>query len=651
MDEPKSSDQQFIDKLTDVVLANLSRENFDVEELAREARMSRSSIHRKLKHLKRQNASQFIREIRLQKAMEMLQLGLGTASEIAYKVGFGSPAYFTKCFHEYFGYPPGEARKRIQGQETDHLNDTVPEPITRKKVLALGLTLRHLIISAIVIVVIVPSVFMVLRDRHEQISKKKSIVVLPFKNLTGDVGNQYFADGIMEDILNSLYHVTDLRVISRTTSEHFRDTDFTSGDISKQVDARNVLEGSIRRQDNKIRISVQLIDARRDQHLWSENYDRELTDMLGIQGEIALQVANKLNALISETEKRNIRKIPTGNPEAYDFYLRGRFLLHRSVNEQRTDIDRDGLIGSINYLEMAVAADTNFAEAYAGMAQAWFDLSAWGWLPIREGFPKARELSMKAIELKPECAEAHTVLGAYHCWGDRNFEEARTELIKALELKPDYPIANQYYAQLLMITGPIEETRTFLDHALELEPHFWVLHNLNAYVYYFEGRNIEALEACKTAKDLNSNYFFTDWLFFLNYARLKDAERASEALIKIVNTAPVSGNYTGEISEAYRTSGIKGLFLWMIDTNINRPIPVMGLDGHPFFISWWYAIIGDRENTIYWLERNMEQKLKRHAFFDLIVSNPDFGIMRGDPRFEAIVDKIGLTSYNTRPDR
>ncbi len=651
MTDPLSTDQQFIHKLKTIVEANLSREEFDVEELAREAGISRSSIHKKLKHLKKQNASQYIREIRLKKALEMLQQNLGTASEVAYKVGFGSPAYFTKCFHEYYGYTPGEVKKMIIPEEEEGYTTDAEETKSEEKRVAINWSPRKFyIIISFFAAAIAALVFFFFNSGILK-SKEQSIVILPFNNFSNNPDNQYFADGIMEDILNNLYHISDLRVISRTTSEHYRDTDLTAEEIARQVDARNVLEGSIRQEGDMVRISVQLIDAQRDQHIWSENFDRKLTNILGVQGEIALQVAYNLNAAISDSEIRQMKELPTQKPEAYDFYLRGRFLLHRSINEQRTHIDREGLMGSIQYFEKAVASDPDFTEAYAGMAQAWFDLSAYGWYPTKDGFLKAKEFSLKAIDLDHDCAEAHTVLGAYHGWGDRQFEEARKELLTALKLKPDYAIANQYYAQLLMIVGPIEETRIFLDRALKLEPHFWILHNLNAYVYYFEGKHRAAIQACQTARDLHQGYLFNDWLFFLNYAKLGDGEKATESLQQIVRTSPDAVNSVEEISEAYRNTGIEGLFTWMTETNITRPIPVFGLSGHPFFTSWWYAILGDKENSIYWLERNLEQKLKRHAYFDLLATNPDFDILRDDPRFQAIVDKIGLTPYNNRPAR
>jgi len=650
MTDPLSNDQLFIRKLSELVEANMSREEFDVEELAREAHMSRSAIHRRLRFLGKRNASHFIREIRLQKAQEMLRGGFMTASEVAFRVGFGSPAYFSKCFHEYYGYPPGEEKKRLVEEETDK-HDILPgesesqqpaaaDPgLKRKRILALS----ALAVAAIILVLAINP----LRK-----SKENSIVVLPFKNISGDPDNQYFADGIMEDILNSLYQVSDLRVISRTTSEHFRDTDLTSGEISRQLNARNVLEGSVRRQDDKVRVTVQLIDGKKEQHIWSENYDRELTDMLGLQGEIAKQVAGKLDAVITKNERTQIVEIPTANSEAWDYYLRARFLLHKANDVQRFDISREGLMSSLKYYEMAIAADSSFAEAYAGLANAWYNLSAWGWYrPYQDGIARAKENFTRALELDPYCAEAQALKGIWLAYPEGRFEEAKTEVRRALELNPDFSTAHQWYAQLLMITGPIKDARKHVDRAVELEPYFWVVHNLNAWIYYFEEEYEKGIEACIAARDLNPEFIDNSWLFTLHYVRLGEGEKAAMALHDLFNRYPSVSHLGDEVMDAFRKSGIDGIFTWLIDININRPIPVDGLTGHPFFIAWWYAILGNREESIRWFEKTIETPYIPRHYFNLIATNPDFDILRGDARFLAVIEKAGLTPYNIRPPR
>jgi TolB-like protein len=478
---------------------------------------------------------------------------------------------------------------------------------------------------------------------------EKSIVVLPFKNLTDDSENQYFADGIMEDILNHLFRIREIRVISRTTAEYFRGNQMTSPQFARELRVNYVIEGSVLREDNKVRIFIQLIDARNDQHIMSEKFEGDMANQFVLSGDIAKKVAYALETVLSIDEIGQIEKIPTRNPEAYDYYLKARFLFNKANDDQRIDIDRDGLLGSARYYEKAVTLDSAFADAYAGLADAWFTLSAWGWYqPYNEGILKAKKFSDKALELNPDCAEAHLVKGGYLIWPERKWEEGGKELLLSIQLNPNSGYAHQVYAQLLMITGPIEEARLHMNRVIELEPYFWVVHNLSAWIYYFEEEHDKALKACRIAQELKSDYILTNWLFFLNYAKLGEGEKAAAELQTIAKSNPATVHLTDEIMAAYNKSGIRGLFTWLTEINTGRPVPAIGMSGQPFFTAWWFAILGDREKSIFWLERNMESQFRNFTFFNLICTNPDFDILRNDQRFLKIIDEISLTPYNTR---
>lgn len=650
--------QDFIRRLTEVIEANLHNHQFGVDDLAREMGVSRSYIHRHLKRLGNRTISQFIRSVRLTKAREMLLNEDIPASDIAYRVGFSSPAYFSHCFHEEYGFPPGEMRKRAI-QEEDGIADSTG--VTAEIVTAVAGTSwfhrnrRVILYSALVIIV---TLFLYLlsspgfeASRAESIISpaEKSIVVLPFKNYSGNDDNQYFADGITEDILNSLFHVTALRIVSRTSSEQFRDTHLSVPEIAELMNVRYALEGSVRLFGDKTRISVQLIDARTDDHLWSSNYDRDYTDIIGIQSDIATDVARSLNAVISEEEARLIEKVPTRNAQAYDHYMRARFLLHKANSPQRADFDKTGVLNCIQYYEKAIAADTLFADAYAGLANAWFNLSAWGFIPSGQGGPRALLYSRKAIEIDPDCAEAHAVLGAYRIWGgERNLEEGGKELKRSIDLNPNFSTARQWYAQYLMITGPIEEARRHVDKALEMEPYFWVVQNLSAWIYYFEEEYDKALESCRIAYDLKPDFSDNAWLFVLNYTKLGEGEKAVKKLQELTGRYPVAEGYADELALWYSRSGIRGLFEWLIDINTRGPVPVQGMNGHPFYIAWWNAILMNYEETIYWLERAIEDPRPIGIYFNLIANNPDFDFLRDDHRFLQVIERRGLTAYHRR---
>jgi TolB-like protein/AraC-like DNA-binding protein len=650
---------QFIERLTQIITANLSNDQFGITELAREMNRSHSYLHRHLKEITGQSISQFIRTVRLEKAREMLLETDDSASEIAYKVGFGSPSYFNHCFHEQFGFPPGEVKKRLNDQEEkpfeskikpDNLNaisGKIRKP-TRKKIIfssAAGFLLISL--AWILYNFLIQGNYF--SGTTSQNKKDLSIVVLPFKNFSDNAQNQYFADGIMEDILNDLFRITSLRVISRTSAEQFRESNRSAGDIARELKVNYVLEGSVRRYGDKTRISVQLIDARRDKHVWSSSFDRELSDIIGVQSDIALRVAEELNMVLSESELKHIEKISTQNHDAYDNYLRARFLLHKANSAHRADFDRTGVLNCLQYYEKAIAADSLFAEAYAGLANAWFNLSAWGFLPAYEGFPRARDLSNEAIKLDPDCAEAHAVLGAHYIWGgSRDIAEGSKELKKAVELNPNFSTAHQWYAQSLMITGPIEKARLHVNKALELEPYFWVVQTLSSWIFYFEKRYDKAIEASKIAHDLNPNYISNNWLFVLNYAKLGEGEKMLNELQSIIKNYTQDEKYLEEIQIAYNEYGINGIFTWLDEVNQNKPIPVEGMDGHPFYSAWWNAILGNKNEAVYWLERTLEDPHPLDHYSNLITTNPDFDLLRDDPRFLQIMEKFGLTPWHKR---
>ncbi|MDT8402669.1 MAG: helix-turn-helix domain-containing protein [Bacteroidales bacterium] len=650
--------QTLLNKLTGIVLDNLGDENFGVEQLAAKAGMSRATLHRKIKELKKGSVSQFIRMVRLQKAMEMLKDEEGTVAEVAYRVGFGSPTYFIKCFHDHYGFPPGEVKKMDpldypayqrdeQGDSPpgdDGLQGKPPHEAARKKIK------RNRILVSFFSIIIPLLLAVILYTLLKQ--PQKSIVVLPFRNLSDEPGTQYFADGIMEDILNNLFRISELRVISRTSAEYFRDSQMTSPEIARKLHVDYVLEGSVQKQGEEVRIFTQLIDARNDQHLLSEKYEGEMENIFDFQSNIAAKVAGALQAVISSSEKSHIEERPTKSTEAYDNYLKARFLNHKANDEQRFDINKEGLMASLQYYEKAVKIDPQFAEAWAGLANAWYNLAAWGWYqPYYEGVQKAWEYCNKALELDPECAEAHAVKGVYHMLPERRFDESRKELQLALELNPNFSTAHQWYAQLMMITGPIEEAREHVNRTLELEPYFWVMHNLDSWICYFEERYSEGLQACFTGYDLNPYSSDNNWLFFLHYVKLGKGEEAAKIFRDVFRTNSLTEPLAEGVMKAYEESGIPGIFNWLIDINMNNPVPLQGLNGNPYYLAWWHALNGNKEESIHWFERTLEAEKVPMHYFNLVAQNPDFDFLRDDPRFLAVIEKAGLAPYNKRKAR
>ena len=663
MDLPPDMDNEFIRKLTGLVLSNIGDEHFGVEALTSAAKMSRSHIQRRLKEIANTSVSQFIHKIRLEKAMYLLIHEDCPVSEIAFRVGFSSPAYFNYSFRRFYGFPPGEARKRIHNKKyTSQPHVETPargflHSISRLKFPALNFFLSigwKYFLAAVFILFFV--IFLIGVGPIPGLIKNvgdnsvKSIIVLPFKDMSYQSEFQYFADGLTEDILNKLVQLSGMQVVSRTTSEHFSRTDLTVREIARKINVRYVMEGSVRFLGEKVRISVQLIDARDDNHIWAGNFDRDLTDLMGVQSDIAITVAEKLESTITADELRRLNNLPEISYKAYDFYMKGRFLLNKANSLQRADINKADLEASIACFEKAIGSDSTYAPLFAGLAEAWFQLSAWGWYqPYYEGIEYARRYSGRALALDPDCAEAHAVKAHYLVWPERRFEEGRSEFITALELDPYMPLALQGYAQLLMITGPIEDARRQINRSLEIEPHYWVIQNLNAWIYYFEQEYKKAISACETARDLNAGFTENKWLFFLNYARMGDGEKAIEALTNILKSYPQTEQFADQISTFYAASGIRGLFTLLIEINSKNPVPVPGLSGHPFYLGWWYALEGNKKESVAWLVKNYSMQRRLDQYFNLIATNPDFDILRDDPQFVELIENMGLAQYHRRP--
>lgn len=661
---PPDMDNEFIRKLRELVLANIGNEQFGVEALSKAARMSRSHILRRLKEVTNLSASQFIRKIRLEEALKLLMHEECSVSEIAFRLGFNSPAYFNYCFRRYYGYPPGEFRRCMQKEYSAKQPDgitSVLNPGVFHSLRFIGhagfrrpVYLKLLIGGIFVLMVIyllsgIGRITGFLNNlRHEN---TQSIIVLPFRDVSSGSEFQYFASGLTEDILNCLFLMNDMKVVSRTTAEYYLQKNLTVKEIAQKANVRYLLEGSVRIQDEKVRISAQLIDTRYDKHIWAGSYDRTLRDIMGIQTEIALAVAEKLNATCSSDRKTISGKSFSVNNDAYDYYLRGRFLLDKSYTQQRTDINRRDLKASIDCFEKAIRKDSSYALAFTGLASAWFQGVASGWFtPYPEGLERAQEYTRIALELNPDCSEAHVINALYLIWPGRKYEASRAEFNTALKLDPFLPLAIQGYVQLLSITGYMDDARRQMDRLLELESHFWVAQNLSAWLYYLDQKYDEAIVTCKRALELNSENFDSMLLIFLCYARKVDAENAKKALEAVLLCFPETSMYIDDIAGFYESSGIRGLYSLMIYINLNTQIKARGFGCHPFYMGWWYALEGNKAESIAWLKKNLTDSGDwiPGYLFCTIAANPDFDLLRDEPEFLKLIEEVGLSPYHKR---
>ncbi|WP_167610078.1 helix-turn-helix domain-containing protein [Maribellus sediminis] len=363
---PLSTDQ-FLQKLTEIVEANLGNEQFGVSELAREMGMNRTVLYRKVKLFTNKTISKFISEIRLKRALELLRNDSGNVSEVAYEVGFGSPTYFIKCFNKQYGFPPGEVLKGMHQHTTDYADFQKPPS---KKYTAYS----KYIYAFIGIILAIGGYYLINQFILEKTTVEKSIVVLPFDDFSEEVGNTSIIETFRDELIGKLDGINDLTIISRTTADTYRNTNKSIGEIAKELHANYFLEGSVTKINDEVKIQLQLISAK-DEHLWSEPYVREITNenTFEVQSEVVSQVVNSLKAVISSSEKIEIARKPTENLGAYNFYLQGLDYLRLYEKDRKRIHYRNAK----NVFEKALEIDSTFADAYLQMAHIYINNLAW----------------------------------------------------------------------------------------------------------------------------------------------------------------------------------------------------------------------------------------------------------------------------------
>jgi TolB-like protein/AraC-like DNA-binding protein/Tfp pilus assembly protein PilF len=434
--------QDFLQQVSTIIEQNLPNEQFGVTELADILHMSRSNLLRKVKKESKLSVSQLINQIRLKKAMELLRKSSLTVSEVSHQVGFNSSSYFIKCFREYYGYPPGEVGKRPEGE---------PLPPTPRK-------WSRTIFPAMVLAIVVGLGFVLYLTNtwpfHRLRNLDKSIAVLPFKNESNDSTNVYLINGLMESTLNNLQKIRDLRVISRTSSEKFRNSSLSIPEMARELEVRYFVEGSGQKIGNQILLNVQLIEAATDRHIWSAQYKREVQDIFQLQEEIARSIAEEVKAAITPEEVTRIRKRPTENLVAYDLFLKGKDFqaLKGDKNQEQ----------AIAFFAQAIEHDPTFALAYAETAFIYYYMDA-----FQSERMHNRELELfadKAFLYDPQLGES-LVAKALTYMSKKEYELALPYLEKALEYHPNSASVIGLLSDFHGLYSP--NTARYLEYALK----------------------------------------------------------------------------------------------------------------------------------------------------------------------------------------
>jgi tetratricopeptide (TPR) repeat protein len=431
----------------------------------------------------------------------------------------------------------------------------------------------------------------------------------------------------MEEILNNLQKINNFSVRSRTSSDLYRDTKKPITEIGKELNANYLIEGSVGREGNTIKIWVQLIDAKADKHLWSNDYNRESKQVLILQSEIAKDIASQLKTILSPEEKTQIEKSQTENPEAYDLCLRGRYFWNMRGEEN--------LNKAMTYFEKALAIDTNYAIAYAGLADYYLTrVVNYYHLPAPEGFPKAEKLALKAIELDKNIAEPHVTLGTVF-WNEMKWEEAKKELLAAIKINPNYSEAYYNYAQLLDVLRQNKEARIQIDKAIKLSPFQRNYHYWSGVFYYNEGKFNEYFNERKKSLELGPENTPNYLTYFRAYFWMGEYSKAFEALQKYIESSSdtLAPKYIKMVKDIYDSTGIDGILKWATESNPKNY----------YYNARWYVMLGKKDLALDCLGKYCETTSSIQNF--RINNDYDFSSLHSEPRFQVIIKKMGLSDY------
>ena len=449
--------------------------------------------------------------------------------------------------------------------------------------------------------------------------QKERIAVLPFVNISPARSDDFFSDGMTEEMISAISRTPGLRVIARTSVMKYKGTTKAISEVGRELGVGSVVEGSVRRAADKVRISVQLVDSATEEPKWSQEYDRDIRDIFAIQSDVARNVAEALKQQVLGTEGQR----PTSNMEAYIDYLRGRQAWNR-----RTE---DGIREGIGLFEKALSADGNYARAYSGLADSHATLALLEMAAPNEAYPKAKEAVGRALALDPQLVEAHTSLGLIRFQYDWDWKGAESEFLEAIRINPSYAPAHHYFADYLKAVGRFDEALSEIAKARELDPLNLAINTGVGHVLYLSRQYDRAIDQYKSAVTLDPNFMLTHIWFGRPYL---EKGMYAEAISELETAVRLSGEGTlalAMLGHGLASAGRKEEAMKILDKLIER-------SKSRYVPSYWIAVVyngfQDRGNVVIWLKKALEE---RSSWLVWVRVEPRFDWLRGDAGFESIV--------------
>jgi adenylate cyclase len=452
----------------------------------------------------------------------------------------------------------------------------------------------------------------------------RSIAVLPFTNLSRDPEQEYFSDGITDDIISKLYKIANLHVTSRTSVLMYKNTTKTIREIADELGVSYVLEGSVQRANNKVRINARLINADKDANVWTNSFDNELSDVFQVQSQVAQEIADGLKITLTQREQDRIKKAPTQNTLAYDYYQQALFFTNQGPalsNAEKSKI----------YFEKAIEQDSGFVTAYSGLAETYIAFMDWGYSPPADVLPLALKYAKHALSLDSLSGEAYTTLGAYHIYSTHDYSKARQALDMAIVLNPAYDVAYYRYAILDWKTRDKEGALRHISKAVELNPLSLRANGHSVQTYYMFREYDRALGECDRLMKVFPNDNFLLWLQGNIYTQMGAYKKAIDSYLqRTVETKETNWALGYTYAKAGEKMKARKIAEYLIEKSKTRYIP-------PSFIGVIFLGLNDRETAYQYLEKSVAVNDYWLTTYDL---DPFFDTIRDDPRFREIQKRL-----------
>jgi TolB-like protein/DNA-binding winged helix-turn-helix (wHTH) protein/Tfp pilus assembly protein PilF len=456
----------------------------------------------------------------------------------------------------------------------------------------------------------------------------RSLAVLPLENLSGDASQGYFADGMTDELITDLSQISALRVISRTSVMVYKGARKPLPQIARELNVDAVVEGTVLRSGDHVRITAQLIDASTDKHLWSQSYEGELRDTLALQNRVASAIADQIRINLTPQEQAALKNVKVVRPEAYESYLKGRYFWNKRT--------ADGLKVALAYFNQAIEEDPKYAQAYSGLADTYALLGDWQYAVMtpKEAFPKAKAAAIKALELDSTLGEAHNSLAFILDGFDWDLDSGGKEFRRAIELNPGYATAHHWYAWHLSLLGRYDEAIAEMRKAENLDPLSLIINADLAELLVLAHSYDESIRQSRKTIEMDPNFALAHNQLAQAYLQKHMYDEAVSELQKAVQLSERSPTCIANLARAYAASGKKGEAVQLLSELKKRSSPEYSNASE---IAMIYASLGDMDQAMNWLEKGYEER-----FNPGVLLRPGFDPLRSDSRFQSIVHRIGL---------